>query len=97
MYTWGITPISRSNGPRINPPPDPRRPPTVPPSNPQSAQNESVMGVNSIEASQTDCVFPVIFLFLPSSYNFTASYPKTPKATGNYRTAINQYKNETNY
>lgn len=76
--TWGMTPISRRRGPRMKPPPEPSRPPTVPPKIPQNAQNAICIGVHSIEAPQMYCV-----LFLCSVYNFTASYPKTPRAIGN--------------
>lgn len=76
--TWGMTPISRRRGPRMKPPPEPRRPPTVPPKIPQSAQNAICVGVHSIEASQM-----YSDLFFCSLYSFTASYPKTPRAVGN--------------
>lgn len=67
----------------MKPPPEPSKPPTVPPRIPQIAQNAICIAVHSIEASQICSVFPVLILLLCSLYNLTASYPKTPKAVGN--------------
>lgn len=78
-----MTPISRRRGPRMNPPPEPSKPPTVPPKMPQRAQNAIWRAVHPMEASQIFSVLPVLILFLCSLYNFTASYPNTPSATGN--------------
>lgn len=83
-HTWGMTPISRRRGPKMNPPPDPSSPPTVPPNIPHNAQKASWIGVHSSVASHTDSVFPEILLLLVSLYNFTHSIPKTPRATGNW-------------
>jgi hypothetical protein len=59
LNTCGMHPNSRS-GSRMNPPPDPRRPPTVPLRRPQKAQKISCVGDHSIEASHTHSRFPFI-------------------------------------
>lgn len=83
LITCGITPISSKSGPRINPPPDPNRPPTVPPKIPQRAQNIRLGTVQLIVASQTDSLFPKLFLFLLSLYNLVHSNPNTANVAGN--------------
>lgn len=70
----------------MNPPPEPSRPPTVPPKIPHREQSARFIRVHSIEASQTDSVLPFILLILLSLYSLTASYPNTPNAIGNFQT-----------
>lgn len=69
----------------MNPPPEPSRPPTTPPTMPHNAQNARFTAVHSIEAPQMYSKFPVLTLLLCSLYNFTASYPNTKSAIGNWK------------
>lgn len=81
-HTSGMTPISSKRGPRINPPPEPRRPPTVPPNRPHNAQNARFGAFHSIAASHTDSEFPEFFLSRLSLKSLQHSYPNTPNAKG---------------
>jgi hypothetical protein len=92
--TWGMHPSSRRSGPRMKPPPDPRRPPTVPPSRPQKAQNMSCAGDHSIEASQTHSKLPFMRRARLSLHSSMAFHRNTLTAAGIYINWYTWYEKE---
>ena len=59
-----MTPISRRRGPKINPPPEPSKPPTTQPTIPLIAQDASDVALHSIDASHMYSRLPVPILIL---------------------------------
>lgn len=78
-YTCGGIPSSRNNGPKMNPPPRPRSPPTKPAKIPQRQQRINWFTVQLIPGSPFDSIT------IQPLYKHKAWYPEAPMVTGIYR------------
>lgn len=77
--TCGGIPSSRNNGPKMNPPPRPRSPPTKPAKIPQRQQRINWFTVQLIPGSPFDSIT------IQPLYKHKAWYPEAPMVTGIYR------------
>uniref|UniRef100_A0A7C8ZST2 Uncharacterized protein n=1 Tax=Opuntia streptacantha TaxID=393608 RepID=A0A7C8ZST2_OPUST len=80
--------ISKNRGPKMNPPPRPRSPPTIPAQMPIIQQRISWCTFQLCTASplEASTLFPL--------YSITASYPDAPNATGICKKLHIQYARE---